>query len=121
MSLSVAGSLALPTKTRLRRGQAAAVQRYRQGHERAVAARLLAVPALGPGAHARGHALEVGVGQVVQGDGLAEAEEGPRLREQVVSLTVSPEPARLSLPALDLTRLLLVRRRGQSGTSAVQP
>jgi len=34
-------------------------------------------------AHAYGHALEVGVGEVVQGDRLAEAEDRLRLREQV--------------------------------------
>ena len=35
-------------------------------------------------AHARGDALEVGVGEVIQRDGLAEAEDLLRLGEQVV-------------------------------------
>src|SRR2546427_2983801 len=63
--------------------ESAAVQHHSQGDEWAVAAALLAVPALGL-AHACGNALEVGVGPVVQGDRLAKAQEGLCLREQVV-------------------------------------
>ena len=54
-----------------------------QRHQRAVAAALLAVAAFGL-THPCSDALEVDVGQVVQGDSLAEAEDRLRLTEQVV-------------------------------------
>ena len=63
--------------------EAAAVEHQRQGHQRAVAAALLAVPALGL-AHASSGAFEVGVGQVVQRDRLAQAEQRLGLCKQVL-------------------------------------
>ncbi len=91
-----------PTATR----EPAAVQRHGQGHQRAVAAALLAVPAPGL-AHACGHALEVGVGEVIQGDRLAEAEDRLRLREQVVlqGLAMLVQRVRGAVQAVQIHRL----------------
>ena len=84
----------------------AAVQRHRQGHQRAVAAALFAVATLGLG-NARRNALEVGVGEVVQGDGLTEAEDRLRLREQVVlqGLAVLVQRVRGTVQAVQIHRL----------------
>ena len=59
-------------------GKAAGVQHQGQGHQRAVGALLLGVAVLGLGV-AAGRALEEGVGQVIQGNGLGEREQVPLL------------------------------------------
>ena len=64
------------------------------------------MPALGL-AHACGNALEVGIGQVVQGDRLAEAEDRLSLREQVIlqGLAVLVQRVRGTVQAVQIHRL----------------
>ena len=100
----------------------AAVQHHGQGHQRAVAAALLAVASLGFG-DSGGDALEVSVGEVIQRDGLAKAEDRLRLGEQVVlqGLAVLVQRVGCAVQAVEVHRLEVEVHQLAQGRALRQP